>query len=72
MAKAKETPVVEEPKEFPVSLEEFLSEVSDKRVEAKAMFRHEAREQIGKKQRSEWQAAFDKLMESPVGTKITW
>lgn len=64
--------IAEEPAEFPVSLEEFLSEVSTARVEMKAGFTHLCRsEQItGHKQRSEWQKLLTLFETRPIA--VPW
>ena len=73
MAKVKE--VVEdvvEPACFPVTLDEFLTEVPKAKAETKAGFKFLCKTQgiIGSKMREEWQGMFNLFETKPV--KITW
>jgi hypothetical protein len=72
-SEARENPRVQiVPTEFPVSLEEFLTEVPKARVEMKAAFSHLCRaEQItGRKLRAEWQTLLTLFETMPVSS--TW
>ena len=71
MKKKKATAQPIEPAEFPVTLDEFLSELPSQHVGAGGAFRHAARELQGKRLRKAWQKLFDGFMKAPVGTKIT-
>ena len=64
--------VTDEPAEFPVSLEEFLSEIPVTRVEMKAGFTHLCRAEriAGRQLRAEWQKLFTLFETMP--TKSTW
>lgn len=58
--------------EFPVTLEEFLSEVSKARVETKAAFTHlcQAEKITNRKYRSEWATLLGLFETMP--TALTW
>ena len=68
------TPVVEtsEPAEFTLTLEEFLAEIPNSRVEIKAGFTHlcQAEGITGSKYRSEWSNLMRLYGAKP--TKLTW
>lgn len=60
------------PDEFPITLEEFLSEVPQAQVEMKAAFSRLARIEglTGPRHRAEWQKLFEKFRDMPVDA--TW
>lgn len=72
MAKAPKEIEQEEPAGFPVTLEEFLTEISRAKTESKAGFRMVCKQSgiTGNKMRDEWQKLFDLYTSKP--TKISW
>ena len=72
MAKAPKETVQTEAAGFPVTLEEFLTEISRAKTESKAGFRVVCKQSgiTGNKMRDEWQSLFDLYASKP--TKISW
>lgn len=72
MAKVVETATeTEVPDEFPVTIEEFISELPTSQVGARAAFRYAAAGLTGKQQRAAWNVLYTAFMQAPVGTKIS-
>jgi len=63
---------VQETTEFPLTLDEFLSELPATRVEMKAGFRHVMQEEnnSGVRLREDWQALLDLYKEQP--SSMSW
>ena len=73
MAKTVTTPDVEQ---YPITLQEFLDQMSDRQVETKASFKRvmvKEGEDAQHLQKAEWQKLFDLFKTKPVGTPWkTW